>query len=400
MHFDLTAAFLRWTFLRAVLSRGWWLTTALYLVAVADLSASRLLLIGVFQGLTVVVTEVPAGVLADRISRRLTLVIAHVVMGVGMTMTGFVTDFPLVVMSQCLWGLGWALSSGSDVAWITDELDNPEQIDRILVAQGRWQLLGTLVGIVIFGLLGWATTLAGAMAAAGISMIGLGLAVVARWPETRPASSDTDQRWAASITVMRRGFSSARADRIVLFVLVSTLLVNGGAEGFGRLFERHLIGLGMPSHPDPIIWFAAVAVVAAAMGATMLRFVEARINGSGVARRVYVTACAMAMLGMIVFAHAPNATSAIAGSLLVSGIGLPTVRVASTILINRRTTSEVRATVHSLLSQAENAGEMLFGLVLASATAATSPPVALTGSAILLALAGLLVSLTRDGHNR
>src|SRR3954470_4669227 len=175
MHVDLTAAYLRWTLLRAALARGWWLATALYLVVVADLSASQLVLIGVFQGLTVVVAEVPAGVLADAFSRRRALVTAHVVMGAGMAITGRVTSFPLVVVSQCLWGLGWAISNGADVAWITDELDRVDDIDRVLTAQGRFDLLGTAAGIVVFGALGWATTLSVAIVVAGVSMIGLGL---------------------------------------------------------------------------------------------------------------------------------------------------------------------------------------------------------------------------------
>src|SRR4051812_47817070 len=159
----LARAFVRWAFIRAALARGWWLTTALYLVVVADLSPAQLVLIGVFQGLTVVIAEIPAGVIADAVSRRLALVIAHVVMGTGMALTGFVTNYWMIVVAQCLWGLGWAISSGADVAWITDELDRVDLIDRVLVAQGRYDLVGTAVGIVAFGLLAWATALSTAI---------------------------------------------------------------------------------------------------------------------------------------------------------------------------------------------------------------------------------------------
>jgi hypothetical protein len=389
---DLTAAYVRWTFLRAVLARGWWLTTALYLVIIADLSPFQLVLVGVFQGLTVIVCEVPAGVLADAVSRRRTLVIGHIVMGAGMAMAGLVTGFAPLVVSQCLWGLGWALSSGADVAWITDELDPTAPIERILVAAGRWQMLGTLVGILVFAALGWVTTLAVAMVAGGVAMAGLGAVVVARWPEARRAPVERGELLAASVDVARQGLTLARTDRLIGVVLLATLCLNGGAEGFGRLFERHLIRLGMPSAPDPIIWFAAVALVAAGIGATTLRYVEAWVEGAGVARRVYVTSCAVATVGLIVFAQAPNAASAVAGALLVSGIGLPTARVVSTILINRRATSDVRATVHSLLSQAENAGEIVFGLPLALTAAFTSPPIALTASAVMVAIGGIIAA--------
>ena len=395
----LTTAYLRWAFVRSALARGWWIVTALYLVVVADLSPSQLVLIGVFQGVTVVIGEVPAGVLADAVSRRLALIVAHVVMGAGMAMTGFVTAFPLLVVSQCLWGLGWAISSGADVAWITDELRRPDVIDRVLTAQGRFELLGATMGIVVLGATGWAAGLSTAIVGAGVAMIVLGLTVVARWPEARRPPATVIRPWAASRAVLRQAISIARADQVIVLVLVATLLVNGGAEGFGRLFERRLITLGLPSSPDPIVWFTALALVAAALGAVVLMFVEARIDGVGVARRAYVAACGVGAIGLTVFAHAPNASTAVAGALLVKGIAFPTVRVGATILVNRRTPADARATVHSLLSQAENVGEIVCGLVLAAVAGTTSPTVVLITSAVLVAAAGIVVSAAPDRHS-
>lgn len=396
MSSDLTAAFLRWSLARAALARGWWLVTAVYLVVVADLSPAQLVLVGVFQGVTVVVAEVPAGVLSDALSRRLALVVGHVVMGTGMAATGLVTSYPLLVATQCLWGLGWALSSGADVAWITDELDRPDLIDRVLVAQGRHQLAGVPVGIVGAGALAWAADLATAIVVTGVAMVVLGLVTVARWPEVRFRPAAPGRRWRRSMVVLRRGVGLARADRVVLLVLASTVLLHGGAEGFGRLFERRMVLQGLPGTAEPIVWFSLLALVAAALGAVAMAGVEARVAGEGVARRLYVAACAVGAVGLVLFAHAPDLPSAVAGALLVAGIGLPTTRVLATVLVNRRATGEVRATVHSLLSQAENLGEVACGLALAALAAAASSTVALTASGVLLALAGLVVVLIRQ----
>ena len=43
-----------------------------------------------------------------------------------------------LLVTQVLWGLGWAFSSGADVAWLTDELGQPGRIDGTLTARARW----------------------------------------------------------------------------------------------------------------------------------------------------------------------------------------------------------------------------------------------------------------------
>jgi hypothetical protein len=234
------------------------------------------------------------------------------------------------------------------------------------------------------------------MFAAGVSMVVLGLVVVARWTESwRPVPPDHG-RYAVTWAVTREALTLARSDRIVGSVLAATVVVNGGAEGFGRLFQQHLLSLGLPATPPPVVWFAAIALVAAASGVVTLRWVEARIGGVEAARRVYIAAATTATCGVVVFARAPSVELAVAGSLLVSGIGLPTIRVASTIAVNRRASSEIRATVHSLLSQAENLGEIVGGIMLAAVASQTSPTVTLTASAALIATAAVVVSCRRQ----
>jgi MFS family permease len=385
----LATSYLRWACLRSAFARGYWQVTAVYLVTVAGLSPAQLVLIGTFQGITVVLAEVPCGVLADAVSRRLSLVIGHVVMGTGMAMAGLVTSFPLLVVSQCLWGLGWAFSSGADVAWLTDELGSHATVDGTLVRQARWSLVGTPIGIVSFALLAWASTLSTAIVVAGIAMVLLG-AVVARWPESGFTPAEAGRRWRASTSIFRRATQLARADGVVLVVLTATFLVNGGLT-FGRLTEARLVGLGMPTHPDPVVWFAAISLVGAAMGGVALRAVEARIHGVDSAQRSYVAACAVGVVGLLVFACAPNTASAVAGVLLVSGTAEPVLRAAGVVWLNRRTTSDMRATVHSLLSQAENVGEIVFGLALAVVAGVGSATAAIIAAAVLFAVTTVLV---------
>jgi predicted MFS family arabinose efflux permease len=335
-------------------------------------------------------------VLADTVSRKWCLVLAHVVMGSGMAFTGLVTAFPALIATQALWGLGWALSSGADVAWVTDELERPDLIDGVLALRARRELVGAAAGLVGVGALAWSADLATAVVAAGIAMVVLGLVDVARFPERRFRPT-RHRRWAEATLIFREGIVLARRDRQILVVLIATLLVNGGGEAEGRLLQKRLLDLGFGPTADPILWFTALGLVTLMFGAVALRVMEARIAGTGVARRMYATVCVVGAVGVFLLAHAPDSRTAVAGVLMVEGIGFPVARAVSVIWINRRTTDRVRATVHSFLSQAENLGEILFGITLGLVAQSGGISAALTAAAALLGCAAVLVVVaTRD----
>src|ERR1700721_750786 len=101
---DVTVIFLRWAFVRAVFHRGYVLASGLYLVIVAHLAASQLLVLGTVMSVTLLVSDLPTGVWSDAVSRKWPLVAGHIFLAAGMTMTGLVTAFPLLVIAQSLWG--------------------------------------------------------------------------------------------------------------------------------------------------------------------------------------------------------------------------------------------------------------------------------------------------------
>ncbi|MDQ3548429.1 MAG: MFS transporter [Chloroflexota bacterium] len=395
---DITAVFLRWMGMRAVLHRGYWLVTSLYLVVDAQLSAFQLVFLGTAQGIISLVVEVPAGVVADTISRKWALVIAHAFVGISMVITGLVTSFPALVGTQMLWGVGWAFASGADIAWVTDELGRPDRIARVLTASARWEVVGSAVGLLGFGLLALAIGRGPAMVVAGVAMVVLGLYVISRFTE-HGFTPTRARRWQQSTTILRRGVALARRDREILLVLVATVLINGAAEAYGRLYPRQLVELGFPGQSDPIVWFTGLGIIAFAIGALALRIVEARIDGVGVARRVYAAACFIGAIGLIALACAPGYLVGSAGVLLVGGITLTVTRAVGVIWVNRRTTSDVRATMQSMLAQAEYGGEILCGVALGALAKSTSIPVAFACSAALIAGAGVMVVQSRTrGH--
>jgi predicted MFS family arabinose efflux permease len=319
-----------------------------------------------------VLADLPTGVWSDTLSRKWPIVIGHAFLGAGMLMTGIVTAFPLILVTQVLWGLGWSFSTGADVAWVTDELDRPDRIARVLTARARWDLAGQATGMAAFGVLGWAAGFATAIVVSGAVMALLG--------------------WFVALSIVRHGLTLARRDHEILLVFAATMIING-AGVISWLFPNQLVNVGFPD--DPLLWYTALGIVSFAVGVIALRIVETRIDGVGVARRAYALTCFVGMLGLVMLASAPNALTGSVGVLLWAGIASNVTRAVSVIWVNRRTTSDVRATMHSFLSQAETVGKSLGGVSLALLAQIAGGSAALVTSGVLVALVGAMVARSR-----
>jgi len=383
------AIFLRWTWARAVFHRGYVLTSGIYFVINARLSGPEIIGLGIVMAATLTLTDVPAGAWSDAFSRKWPLVIGHGFLAAGMVLTGLVTGYPLILCTQVLWGLGWAFSGGADVAWLTDELAQPGRVARVLVARARRDLTGGAAGVVGFGLLAWTAGLAAAIVASGAAMAMLGVFVAARFPEDN-FTPQRGHRGTASVLALKRGLALAGRDRAILLILTATLALNG-ADMISWLFPRRLVELGLPG--DPAVAYAAIGILSSAAGAIALRLVEDRIEGDRAARRAYALGCLAGASGLIMLALAPDVIFGGIGLLLASGVASSVTRAISVIWVNQRTTSDVRATVHSFLSQAETVGEIVGGLALLLTARAAGMSVTFIASGALIACVGALMAI-------
>ncbi|MBM2616100.1 MFS transporter [Actinoplanes sp. LDG1-06] len=410
--------FVRWTWCRAFLHRGWWAVTSVYLVVDAHLTASELVLVGVGQSAAALVFEVPAGVLADTVSRKWSLVVSHALMGAAMVATGMVSGFVPVLVTQMLWGLAWNFAGGADVAWISDELGEPGAVSAVLMRAEQAQLTGTVAGLAGVSALAWLTGPGTAMTAAGTAMLLLGLYVVARFPErrfrpvrakqtsargrtrsvvARPGSIRARARWVGAKTrsggamqwaVLMRGVALVRGSRVVVGIFAATFLVSGVVNAFGRLYPLRLVEVGLAV--DPVVWLGGLGVLMSLGGAVALRLVRRRLDGVRTLRRGFVVAGAVAGVGVVGLAVAPEEFGGSLAVLLAAG-ALPLTRTFTTVWINELAVSAVRATVHSLLAQAKYLGEIACGFAVAAVAHLSSTPRGLLVCAALVVVAVWLV---------
>jgi MFS family permease len=369
---DLVAVFLRWIWWRAALHNGWWLVTGVYLVADAKMAPTPLLLVGVAQGAVSLTFEIPVGAFADTVSRKWSLVVSQVLMGTAMLCTGLVTHFPEVIATQMLWGLSWTFASGTDVAWITDELADPGRVAAVLIRSRRAQLTGAAVGMVALGALASLAHRGTAMVLAGVAMLLLAPYVAIRFREQRFVPVVTG-RWTTSWSIFVNGFAVVRGNRMILLMLAMTFLVGAAGDAFARLYPRRLVDIGFPS------------------GAAALRIVEPSVHQVRAAQRGYVAACVVGVVGFVGLAAARESLSGAVAALFIGGIALPMTRAIGTIWVNQRTGDAVRATVHSFLAQAEYTGEILCGSGFAMVALFAGLPLTLVTCAAVLAIVAALI---------
>lgn len=361
----LARRFLLWNFLRAVLHNGWWLVTSFFMAVDAGLSPTQLLLIAAAQGVASILFEVPAGVVADTLGRKRAIVASHVLMATAMAVTGLFPSFVPLMLAQMLWGISWTFTSGSDVAWATDEIDRPDRIHLLIAAQTRWQMIGAGAGIAASGVLAAIVGRPAAIVCAGVLMLLLGVWFAVAFPEKNFVRVRKDH-FKAALGIARRGARLATADRTILMLVVVAVLVNGASDTFGRIYPMHLAGLGLSRDTSGMACFTGINLAVYATATLALAAAQRRFDSDSGARASLAVSCLTGLVGLVLIGLVPSLPLGVAAVITTNGIAMPLVRTVTTIWVNRRTTSDIRATTHSFLAQAEYTGEILCAAALAA----------------------------------
>src|ERR1700675_1203925 len=132
-----------------------WTLAPVYFVTVVGLSPLQLVLVGTFMELTIFVCEVPTGIVADVVSRKLSIVSGYLVMGATIVFSGAVAQPWAVMVAWSVWGLGYTFTSGATDAWLADEIGvaNVRPVSLRSAQVGRACALVAIGGSVALGLL-------------------------------------------------------------------------------------------------------------------------------------------------------------------------------------------------------------------------------------------------------
>jgi DHA3 family tetracycline resistance protein-like MFS transporter len=393
-----------WYAYEAVASFLWatvFTVTAYYFVTEVGMSPLELVLVGTVMELSVFVFEVPTGIVADTTSRRLSIVIGNVVMGIGFIVVGaFPAVWPILV-GYAVWGFGYTFTSGAMDAWLADEVGDERltrvylrgaQVSRAFVIAGTVASVGlALVDLRLPILLG------------GVGTIALAVFFAGWMPEVgfHPAPREGRNSFAHMADTGRSGVRLVRSRPALVAILGVAAFVGMWSESYDRLWEAHLIeDVGLPAlgSLDPVVWFGILGV-----GGTLLSMLvavpfERRLEDASVPRVARALSLLYAALAVssLVFALAGGLWVAVLGA-----YGVVVTRQVSGPLfmswLNRSIDdSSVRATTLSIVNQADAVGQWTGGPAIGALGTVTSIRVALVAAtACLLPAFGFLRRASR-----
>src|SRR5437879_2404835 len=124
-----------------------WTLAPVYFVTVVGMSPLQLVLVGTFMELTIFVCEVPTGIVADVVSRKLSIVIGYLVMGAAIVFCGAVAQPWAVMVAWAVWGFGYTFTSGATDAWLADEIG----VDNVRPVYLRSAQIGRVCALLVIG---------------------------------------------------------------------------------------------------------------------------------------------------------------------------------------------------------------------------------------------------------
>ena len=347
-----------------------WVVMAVYLVQELHLSPLQLVLMGTAMEAAVFLFEVPTGVVADTYSRRLSLVIGYLGMGLSWLAVGLVSAPWLIIALWALWGLAYTFTSGAEEAWIADEV-GADKVGSIFLRAARWGQAGAVVGLVIQVAVGTQSLRAGVILG-GVFTILCGLGCILFMPETGFRRRPREERASALVELRTTALAGARfawAAPVIVLLAGVEVFMGASSEAFDRLKEAHFlrdVGLPAVGSLDPVIWFGIFWLVGmllniAAIG-SLIKSVER--GGRQTVAYFLFAFTAVELVAMLFFALTGSTWLAIGALLGVFFCRNMQGPLYDTWLNEQITDSSVRATVISLTGQANAIGQAGGGPVL------------------------------------
>lgn len=360
----------------------------LFYVTRAGMTPLQLVLVGTFLEITAFAFQVPTGLFADVFGRRLSVVIGTLVSGAAFVFIGLAPGFGTIAAGLCVWAVGATFVSGAREAWIVDEVGQ-DGVAAVFLRATRARQAAGLAGAVASAALA-RLTLAAPIVIGGALTVALGLWLVRRMPETgfRPGPVAGRPAFGDVLAALRAGANAVRRRPTLRWFLVAGIAYGVYGESFSRLGEAHFVlhvGFASIGFLRPSDWFAVIAGGAQVLG-FLAAWAASRRPGWRPAPLLAALTAAQ-MVSVIGFGLAPSFGIAL-GAYWAAGVCGTVAGPVLNAWVSAHIPSGVRATVMSMLEQADALGQLGGGPPMGALATArgTAAAMVVTGWTLLPAL--------------
>lgn len=358
----------------------------LYQFDIAKLNPLQLVLVGTVLETSCFLCQVPTGVLADLYSRRLSIIVGIVLIGLGFILEGSIPNFWAIAGAMLFYGVGATFVTGAQEAWLADELGE-ERVGRAFLRGSQISQVGNILGAFLSVALA-SIRLSLPVVTGGVLIVLLGLLLVLIMPEHgfKPTPKAGRQSWRGFTATFQAGFRAAWTSPILPLILGVGLFYGLASEGFDRLGLPHLqADFAIPPLGPfaPIVWFGLISVLGDLLLIGVTELVQRRFNltNQRTIIRLLMALNVLGMLSMLVFAFVGNFFLAVV-ALWCVGIFREVKTPIYTTWLTRNSEARVRATLISLDGQMDALGQIAGG-----------PPVGYLGTIYSLRIALAAVSV-------
>ena len=273
-----------------------WLGEAIwvvYLVETRGLTIGQVLLFDSVFFASSLLSEVPTGVVADRYGRRISMLSGSVLISSGFIVFALAGSLPVLLSAYVLFGIGSALMSGADDAYLFDALRAVGRVREFPAVAGRLNGLMTLAiagFTIVGGLMATVTPLSWPIVASGALSL---TAATLAWRLDEPPR----ERGSAADSFLGTGLSASRRVLSVPSLRwAATLGALPWVAGFAAftVWQPVLIGYEVPV--AAFGWVAAGMMLVAATGGWSADWFSRRLGMSGALLLLPIVA-AFALLG-------------------------------------------------------------------------------------------------------
>ncbi|MCZ6640309.1 MAG: MFS transporter [Gammaproteobacteria bacterium] len=359
-----------------------------FMVEIAGLDPLQMVLVGTVLEGSVFLFEIPTGVVADAVSRKLSVIIGHVMIGVGFLVLALFPSFVIILLSQVIWGVGWTFISGAYVAWLSEEV-GVERANEAFLRGSQISHTAAFFGI------GAAITLAHIslqlpIMVGAIGVIGLGVSMCFLMRESgfEPTVVGERDTWSVMRLTFRSGVTKIRSRPVLLVMLGITAVFGMFSEGIDRLFTPYLIeSFELPGLGDlgSVTWWGIIAAVSSLVGLAATTVARSQVDLSDQAKLTWVLGSFLLTIGLLVLliANSSGFMMVLGCYWLVGGLRSAYDPLV-TAWLNRLLPAESKATLFSMYGQADALGQTVGGPVIGALAKYVSIAFALGTSAVVL----------------